>query len=590
MSHGPGAASRAPRRRLAFGLGALVVILAGIGWLAVRGLAAEHRLTVAKAAILALRADLLAGRSAAVHTDLVAAQSAAAAADADTHDPVWFAVSFLPPVQTVRGLTEVTDTLARRVLPELAEVGPTVTPARLRVGPHTIALAPLEAAAAPLAAADAAVAVADARAHRLPGGWVGPIGAARASFLRQLDGLAGSLDTAARFARIGPAMLGADGPRTYFVGVQNNAESRGTGGIVGAFAVLSADHGTLRITARGTDHDLRSPPAPVADLGPDFAAAYGQNDATDFWLSTNLSMNFPYAGQLWTSMYEAQSGQRIDGAIGLDPVALADLLAATGPVRVPSTGDLLTPANVVALTEQEAYVRYASFSDQSARKAFLNAVAAAVTSRLLSGSGSARALASALGHAAGTGHLELYSAHPDEQAVIAGTPLGGQIPDDHRPFAAFAVDNAYGDKLDYYLERSLSYTAGGCAGPTRTSTITIRLTNTAPLGGLPPYVRIRSDLHPVRADASPVDGLLMFVYASSGAGFLRATLDGTPIDLMPLAERGHPMFETQLAVEPGRTATLTITVREPTWPGAPETFVQPLVNPEAVTFAVPRCP
>src|SRR5690606_35561355 len=38
-----------------------------------------------------------------------------------------------------------------------------------------------------------------------------------------------------------PSMLGADGPRNYVLAMQNNAELRSSGGIIGAIALLRAE-------------------------------------------------------------------------------------------------------------------------------------------------------------------------------------------------------------------------------------------------------------------------------------------------------------------------------------------------------------
>lgn len=575
------------RRILAAGGIVVVVILAAGAWLVLRGLSAHSDLNAAKVAVTRLRADLLADRQGAIQTDLHQAEADSAGAYAATHDIVWDAVSFLPPVSVVRSLTGEVDQLARAALPPLAAVGPSITPRQLRTGPHTIALAPLEAAAAPLARAEAATKKVAGEVARLPGGWFPQIAHARDAFAKQLASLSGSLQAAVRFARIGPAMLGANGPRTYFIGIQTNAESRGTGGLIGAFAVLRADHGSLSIVARGSDTDLVNAPAPVVNLGADFNQAYTEYQSANFWLNTNISMNFPYAGRIWTALYARMAHQHIDGAVGIDPVALSDILAATGPVRMPGSGQLLTAANFVAFTEQTEYQLFPALSQDPARKAFLQAVSKAVTDKLFSGVGDARLLITELGRAAATGHLQLYSTHPAEEAVIAGTPLGGQIPEDGRPFAAFSVTNGGGDKLDYYLNRSLTYTAGACTGIRRASTITVRLTNEAPLSGLPPYVRSRPDLGIV--EKVPRSPLIIFVYASQNAFLKGATLNGHQALVQPLMERGHPMFEIEVTLDPGVPAVLTLHMDEPSWPGRPQTFVQPLVRPQRTTFAVPVC-
>ncbi len=49
-------------------------------------------------------------------------------------------------------------------------------------------------------------------------------------------------------------MMGADGPRTYFMGFQTNAEARGTGGLLGGFGILRFDNGTATVDTLGTEH------------------------------------------------------------------------------------------------------------------------------------------------------------------------------------------------------------------------------------------------------------------------------------------------------------------------------------------------
>lgn len=569
--------------------GLFLLAAACAGWLGYHAITARRMLLAAKANVAALRADLLAGNTAAARLALAATGQEAAAAERDTHDPVWFVASLLPPVRTVRGLASAADSLARNVLPEVVSVGTSVNPNRLRTGPHTIDLAPIQAAAAPLGLAARATAEVTGQVRDLPAGWFRQLASARGSVLAELTSLAGSLSDAASFARIGPGLLGADGPRRYFVGVQNNAESRGSGGLLGAYAVLLADHGSLRIVARGSNAALLNPLRPAVAMSADFNAAYGQFDPTGFWLASNFSPDFADTGRIWAALYQEQFHQRISGAIAIDPATLADVLAATGPVNVPAAGGPVSAANIVAVTEQQAYARYPSLSQQGQRQVLLEDVANSVIDKVLSGAGSASALVTELGDAAGAGHLQIFATQGEAEAVLAGTPLGGVIPDDRRPFAALAVDNAGGDPLDYYLYRSLRYRAPSCAGPDRLATITVTLRNAAPLTGLPAYVRSRPDLGASVIEQVPRDLLLVYVYASTGAELTSATLNGQPTELSPLAERGHPMFGTELTVDPGRSDVLVLHLLEPVWPGKPQTKPQGLVHPQRTELDAPAC-
>ncbi len=48
-------------------------------------------------------------------------------------------------------------------------------------------------------------------------------------------------------ARLAPKILGGDGPRHYFLAVQNPAELRGTGGLIGNWAILTAENGKVTV-------------------------------------------------------------------------------------------------------------------------------------------------------------------------------------------------------------------------------------------------------------------------------------------------------------------------------------------------------
>ena len=42
--------------------------------------------------------------------------------------------------------------------------------------------------------------------------------------------------------KAGPDLAGANGPKKYLIAFQNSAEARGTGGILGAFAIIEFNH------------------------------------------------------------------------------------------------------------------------------------------------------------------------------------------------------------------------------------------------------------------------------------------------------------------------------------------------------------
>lgn len=87
--------------------------------------------------------------------------------------------------------------------------------------------------------------------------------------------------------------------------IENPAEARGTGGLIGAYGVLVADHGQVSLSRLGPNGDLASASSLPVDLGPDFAALYGNDPA--LWGNASLS---PYCAAL-TSTQSLGSSERI---------------------------------------------------------------------------------------------------------------------------------------------------------------------------------------------------------------------------------------------------------------------------------------
>ena len=183
----------------------------------------------------------------------------------------------------------------------------------------------------------------------------------------------------------------------------------------------------------------------------------------------------------------------VDGVIAIDPVALSYMLGAVGPVTMPD-GEVVTKDNVVELTESTAYSRFPT--DQTARKKYLQDIANEVVKKMTGRIESPRKLLDALGKAVSERRIAVWSSSPADQKLLEETPLAHVVPDDPAPYAEVVINNLGGNKLDYYLKEEIEYAADGCDGETRKSTVTVRLTNTAPDGPLPDYVASSAGLLP----------------------------------------------------------------------------------------------
>jgi hypothetical protein len=584
---------RSPRRRHAAWavLGLLIVTVAFGCWLGIRALDAKSELGQARHSAQLAKQALVKG-----HTEEAArwadnAHSEAQAARDATHSLPWNIVAAIPwlgsPFKTGQQMSDVVVDLTAEVLQPSARVGVAISPDRLmEAGRVDIQLLRKEAPELSEISAAAARLYADATAVSDPK-YLAIVRNARSELQEQTHEISKLLENTALAARLAPAMMGADGPRTYFMGFQTNAEARGTGGLLGAFGILRFDNGTATVDNLAANDVLQGAFAPI-DLGTEYAAQYGFTNPTTDPRNSNQSSHFPYAAQIWQSIWAQKTGMTVDGVIAIDPVALSYVLTAVGPVTVPS-GEVVTKDNVVELTESTAYSRFPT--DQRARQQYLQEIANAVVKRMTGQLQSPRTLLDALGKAVSERRIAVWSSSPADQKLLEETPLAHLIPDDPAPYAEVVVNNLGGDKLDYYLKRGIEYVADGCDGETRESTVTVRLTNTAPSNALPDYVTNSAGLHPEIPIAVPTGTMLSSIrlLATRDARLVSAVANGQRVPVFTDTERGHPSFEVQVAIPPGQSGELSFHLSEPTSAGAPRVPIQPLRDNVTPVVSVPQC-
>lgn len=578
------------RRRIGWvliGLGGLVVLAAA--WLVVTGLMARSQLDAMRGEVHTLRAQIAAGDLRAAARTATTVGKHADQAHSLTTGPVWALAAALPgggPLHSVRVITASADRLGHEALPQLVQAARSLEPATLRRPDGSIDLTPLAAAAPGLHRADTVVRTAVSAIAALPAHtWLPALDAARADVLTQLQGLAHTVHAADLTARLVPPLLGVDGEHTYLMVFQNEAEARGTGGLPGAFALVTTDRGKIRFARFGSDAALNGVAATVS-LGAAYNAEYAGAATTTQFGNANLSPNFPYAAQIWASMWKNHTGQPVDGVIAVDPTVLSYLLDATGPATL-ADGTVVSGSDVVELTQSTLYAKYPKLAQTAQRREYLLRIAEAASKKIVSQRGDASALVKALGKAASERRLLVWSANPSLQRLLGPSAVGGQIPETSTPYAGLSIVNDGGNKLDYYLHRSLSWTSSGC-GATRSVTATIKLTNDAPAAGLSPYVTHRSDRHsyPVR----PGDNRLEVGYfATAGGQLTSVTVNGHAATTRSNTARGHPVYTIDLELPRGTTRTIELHLNEPRTPGPVQMLRQPLIHPLQVSVTEPSC-
>lgn len=583
-------------------IGLLVLAITFAAWLSLSAFQAKSNLEQARSSAEQSKDALLSGNSEEATRWAEDSKSQVQRARSATHSLPWNIVSAVPllgsPLKSTQQISDVVAGLVDHVLIPATKAGFAISPDKLVDGTR-LDLNLLRSEEQRLSELSAAATKVDAQAQTITRpAYLSMIGEARLQLQDQTSKLASLLGNTALTARLAPSMLGADGPRTYLMAFQSNAEARGTGGLLGGFGIVRFDDGVPTVDTLGKNTELKKASASV-DLGPEFNRVYGWMNPFTGFRNSNLSPHFPYAAQIWKSMWEEQTGAALDGVIAIDPTALSYVLGAIGPVTL-SDGEAINAENVVELTGSTAYVRFPV--DQAARKKYLLDIANAVVQKLAGPIGSPRKLLEALGRAVGEQRIAVWSSNPADQLLLEETPLAHIVPDDDAPYAQVIINNLAGNKMDYYLNREIEYAADGCGGDTRNSTIVVRLTNTATDKPLPDYVSGTMGLGQDRGVPwqratrtllnAPRGTMLSSVrlLATKGSKLLSVTSSGERVSAFTRVENGRPSFEVQVAIPPGKSGELTFRLTEPTSSGEPRVPVQPLIDHPTPQISVPTCP
>jgi hypothetical protein len=503
-----------------------------------------------------------------------------------TSGPMWAVAAVLPGVRRdVQAVRAVTASLAEvfDAARPLEDVLPRLDPQVQKASGGLVDVDALSRAAAALPAVSQAVADAHARVQLIDPVPLRPSVADGVRSLQSVLGqVAGPLGNAANALDAVPTVLGADGPRTHVVLLEQNAEARGTGGLVGSFAVVRADRGKLSLQDAASRMVLDAgKPIPVAGLPEGLQSLWGK-DLSE-WAGLNLSPHFPWTGQLVSSGWAAQDRTpKVDLVVGIDEYVVAALLAGTGPVTV--EGITLTSSNAPAVLSRDIY---ASFRDPTRIDRVTAGLVQEVFGRISSGRFSLAPIVTAMMEPVQQRRLTIWAADPSVQSKLEALSVAGMLPDTTGPFAMAVVNNGGGNKLDAYLKVNTTYDPGSCDQNVRLGRITVTLTNTAPRQGLPEYVSVRSDLAE-RHQPNKVVGsnrLILDVYGPVGATSPLVNLDDEGVPVTTGVDRNHPVWRVIVPIDPGRTRTVDVLVLDPVTNGvaqaspSPQVLLQPMAIP-----------
>jgi hypothetical protein len=423
---------------------------------------------------------------------------------------------------------------------------------------------------------------------------LGPVADRLDDLAKQVGDARDTAETASAALDVAPGLLGADGPRRYFLVAHTPSEARGAGGFMGSWGELVIDDGRLDLVRTGRLRELTQggpdPAGRAIEGEADFVGHWGQAPA-QFWGLLAFTPDFPTLGRIIAQLYPQSGGGAIDGVIALDPAGFAAMLELTGPITVEGYAGQLAPETAEQVLLHDQYLGSEGGQDED-REAFLEAAIRTLFDELTTGElPGPRSISAELAPMVDGRHIQLFSTHDAEQRFFTSIDADGGVARRRPDGVGIVNQNNNGNKIDYFLRRSLTYDVtwdpdtGAVEG-----TLEVRLENLAPATGLPhAVIGWGGDLS---ANQLPVaDGEnLTYLSLYSAAGLRDLAVDGQPAELNRLVtDLGYQARDLYVRIPPGGTKVVTARVEGQVEPGDRyrlEVLRQAMATPDQVRLRV----
>lgn len=277
--------------------------------------------------------------------------------------------------------------------------------------------------------------------------------------------------------RVFPLMLHAQSLREkehWFIGFQNLAEARSTGGMISNYAILQLEPDGWEILESGTNLDLlANVPLRPSNLYKGAFEVIGANPRD--WRDINSIPESELILESIRSAWAARKGYQIDGVLFVGQGLAAQLIAATGEINW--RGEMLDATDLFEFLSGDFY-EYES--NKEARTRDLELIFDQAVTGLERSGVNLKSLATYLTKASDGDWLQVYSSNPGlAKAIEGGKPALS------KPEVKISINNVGANKLDRY-----SFVTTSVCSPAQQGelTLSIEFENRSPRSGLPPHV------------------------------------------------------------------------------------------------------
>ena len=384
----------------------------------------------------------------------------------------------------------------------------------------------------------------------------------------KFDKYNGLLSAAVDFAPVVNSVLGGNGTRTYMVVAQNTAETRSTGGFVGAYGMLTITNGKISLgefTSPSNDVGLNT--ASTIEWTDEERAIF--DSETHLTLAWNVGYNpdIERCCEVWAASYEEMTGEHVDGVISANTTIVQALLGVVGEITL-SDGTTMNGDNATKVLQHDLYWKYlqgANGETADDGNATVDALFAEAAEKTFDG------MVSSLKKSNLTKYLDVaqtlianremfvWFADDQEEALAVSNGLITNMADDPlNPQVGVYFNAAESSKVGWYCDMNTEVGAATTnADGTTSYKVTTTITNTATQteadeGGayiMGRHFKSYGDLDPYLYIYAPVGGSISDFTVSSGETFSEGT------------HKGHEVrYYNGFSIAPGTTCTITYTI------------------------------
>jgi uncharacterized protein DUF4012 len=390
------------------------------------------------------------------------------------------------------------------------------------------------------------------------------------SVLSKIHSMDGVINLTEETVDTWPNLFGFDGKRNYLILFQNNTELRPGGGFIGSYGILPINNGRIGKLQINDVYDADG--HLTVAIQPPYGLQRYLGVSHWFLRDSNFDPDFSKDAAQAAQFLQLETGQKVNGVIGIDTNFLKNIISVVGSVTLPDYNVTVTPDNFYLLTETNSEKNF--FPGSTQKKDFLRSLTDALMNKLATEKHIpydmfAQMIISSLQE------KDLLMAFSDSgvQNVYTVNDLSSSLWDG-RTYAKNTLYDYLGvvdanigtNKTNYYVKRSITQTTGiDDTGATRTTvsvTYVNTSTKTSPFGGdYRDYVRF---LIPGNATLSSVAFNNQTVETSPAVTdpALFTASDFTPppgLEIEQTQEEGENVIGFFFIVPAGVTKTVSIT-------------------------------